>query len=194
MKKAYKFTSSGRAPTHRTNDYPPVGEWSESKTPVVCKSGWHVPTTEGMSRWLSTELWEVEVDGNSSRHADKESWERIRFVRQVDEWTPVLASEFAAACQDRAYNAAANAAYAANDAARYAVGRYAAADAARYAATNATGAARYAVGRYAANDAADAAADAAARAEWRWQGDWLRTRLNLGLTPTEEGEQDNDGS
>lgn len=78
------------------------------------------------------------VDGVSVSQDNKESWERVRFVRQVGEWTPAVAAEFAAACRDRA-------------------SEHANADAGRYADAGA---------RYAARYAADAPAERRWQSEW----------------------------
>lgn len=84
--RAYKFTVPGRRARFGITDYPPVGEWSESRTPVLCESGWHVPTKDRLAKWMHIELWEVEVKGRSQRDKDKSTHEYIRFVRRVESW------------------------------------------------------------------------------------------------------------
>jgi len=174
----YKFTGIGRTSRYGATDYPPVGEWSESRAPKLCESGWHIPDPNCLGIWVDAELWEVEVRGKSVNDDNKSSHEYIRFVRQL-RWTLTDIVDFARSCADTAAAAAnANAAAtdaAATDAAIYAVhaahAAHAAHDAAIYAAADK--AAAYAV--HAAHAAAYAAADKAAAR--KRQSDWIRLRV-----------------
>ena len=151
----YKFTGSGRTSKYGATDYPPVGEWSESRAPKLCESGWHIPDPNCLGIWVDAELWEVEVRGKSVNDDNKSSNEYIRFVRQL-RWTLTDIVDFARSCAD---------ATDATDAAAYTAAH--AAHAAADAATDAAAA-------YAAYTAAYAAAYAAER---KRQSDWIRLRV-----------------
>jgi hypothetical protein len=164
---AYKFTHANRQPIYGASDYPPLSEWSESRTPVICQSGWHVPTPGYLSTWLNVELWEVEVQGLSVSTRDKSAYEQIRFVRQIVEWSMPVYVEFANFCAEQAKR------YSGRSAAAYA-------DAADAAAAAAAAAYAYAADAAAAAAAAAAYAYAyAAAAARKEQSDWLRNRLGL---------------
>ena len=79
----------------------PIGEWTPSKSPTLCVSGWHLATVEGLVEHMCVPgvLWEAEGDGECEESADKIAFERVRLlykVGELDERTgPLLACDFA---------------------------------------------------------------------------------------------------
>ena len=185
MKTIIKFTGPGRKPIYGVDDYPPIGEWSESRTPELCLSGWHVSCDDHLAGVLGAEMWIGDVDGKEVSDGHKSAHELIRFVRKVDAWNRAAMVKFAQGCAERAQDyAATTAACADASAAAYA------ASAAAYAARAAASAASYAAANaahpaaHAATTAASAAAyttrtAAAAYAERRIQSNQLRQIAGL---------------
>lgn len=95
MTTLYKFTNPDRGAIYGRSDYPPVGEWSQPRTPVLCRSGWHIPKPNCLGLWVGAELWEVEVRGAYRSDDNKSAHEQIRFIRKVEEWTANSLQAFA---------------------------------------------------------------------------------------------------
>lgn len=106
MKTAIKFTRTRRRPIFGGGAYPPVGEWSETRCPVLCESGWHVAEEDWLTEHLGAEAWLVEVSGQSVTDGRKSAYTQIRFVRQLSNWTPQAAASYATDCAIRAASVA----------------------------------------------------------------------------------------
>jgi hypothetical protein len=191
----YKWLKPDRTTTYQGVKWPKrVGVWTPDVTPVMCVSGWHLATHEGIAEHARTGavLWIAEGRGEFVAAGDKVAFSSARLVSQVGTLTQIIAVQWAAECakrvlrhyedrypEDKRPREAIQAALKwakdpteANRAASNAA--YAAAAAAAYAADAADAAAAYAAdaaayaadaAAYAANaDAANAAANAAAYA------------------------------
>ncbi len=188
----YKWLKPDRTTTYQGVKWPKrVGVWTPDATPVMCVSGWHLATHEGIAEHARTGsvLWIAEGRGEFVAAGDKVAFSSARLVSQVGTLTQIIAVQWAAECakrvlrhyedrypEDKRPREAIQAALKwakdpteanrAADAASAADAAYAyAADAADAAADAAAYAAAYAAAAAtAATDAADAACDAAAYA------------------------------
>jgi len=187
----YKWLNPGRITTYQSVKWPKrVGSWTPDTKPLLCQSGWHLATHQGIGEHarVGAVLWIAEGRGTQDAQDDKIAFTSARLVSQVGTLTQPIAVQWAAECAKRvlkhyedkypddkrpreAIDAAIrwakdptqanrDAAYAAADAAAHAA--YAAAADAAYAAAYAAAAAADAA--YAAAHAAYAAYAAAAAA------------------------------
>ncbi len=191
MSTYYKWLNPGRITTYQSVKWPKrVGSWTPDTKPLLCQSGWHLATHQGIGEHarVGAVLWIAEGRGTQDAQDDKIAFTSARLVSQVGTLTQPIAVQWAAECAKRvlkhyedkypddkrpreAIDAAIrwakdptqanrDAAYAAADAAAHAA--YAAAADAAYAAAYAAAAAADAA--YAAAHAAYAAYAAAAAA------------------------------
>ena len=77
------------------------GEWM----PVVeklelCESGYHVCTLEQSPMWAHSEMYEVEVRGESLDGNDKSCHQQARLLRRVETWNERTARLFACDCAE----------------------------------------------------------------------------------------------
>ncbi len=144
---------------------------------VPCENGYHACAPQFVSRWISAQLYEVELSGALVDAEDKTVASDMRIIRKVDAWNAKTQRLFAVWCAREALKLADNpdtrSVAACDVAERYANGtasgeELAAAWAAAWAAAKAAaGAAAWAAARAAAWAAAKAAARAAAKAAAR---------------------------
>ena len=179
----YKWLKPDRTTTYQGVKWPKrVGVWTPDVTPVMCVSGWHLATHEGIAEHARTGavLWIAEGRGASVAAGDKVAFSSARLVSQVGTLTQIIAVQWAAECAKRVlrhyedrYPEDKRPREAIQAALKWAkdpteANRAAAADAAYVVYANNAAA-------YAASDAAYAASDAAyAAAERSWQADRLR--------------------
>lgn len=86
---AVDFLTSTSWPTPRGDE---PGDWVESR--FVC-------AVDDLVWWFDEELWEVELDGETTTERRRIRAERARLVRRIDAWTPQAAHEFVEACAAR---------------------------------------------------------------------------------------------
>ncbi len=81
----YKCLLEGRRSPHTRLEWPVrAGAWTPAREPVLCKSGWHLATVEGLSEHLvAGELWEAEGRGKYEVAVDKVAYSQARLVRKV---------------------------------------------------------------------------------------------------------------
>jgi hypothetical protein len=149
----YKWLTAERVTTYQSIKWPkPAKQWTQSELPVLCRSGWHLATFEGISEHVrvGAVLWLAEGRGARDEQHDKIAFESARLIRPLATLGHTTAVRWAADCATRVlplYEAK----YAGDDRPRKAI------EAARRWAKNPTDA-NYA---YAASAASDAASDAA---------------------------------
>jgi hypothetical protein len=174
----YKWLKPDRTTTYQRVKWPKrVGVWTPDTTPVICVSGWHLATHQGIAEHArnGAVLWIAEGRGASVAADDKVAFSSARLVSQVGTLTQIIAVQWAAKCAKRVlrhyedrYPEDKRPREAIQAALKWAkdpteANRTTYADAAIYAADAATyAAATYAAAAYAAAAAAYAAADATA--------------------------------
>ena len=105
---AYKFLAAGGRATISGRQWPPpaaaaYGAWIETAGPLdPCRNGVHASEALDLPYWISTELWEVELEGELIRGPQSIVARRGRLVRRIEAWNTTNAREFAAQCQSRA--------------------------------------------------------------------------------------------
>jgi hypothetical protein len=94
----YKFLKRGSiAPFSRLLWRP--GEWIEAEGELdACRNGVHVCRQQDLPYWLSDELWEIDVDGDSLEHEQKLVVRRARLSARVDDWPSPIGGAFAKNC------------------------------------------------------------------------------------------------
>ena len=95
---AYKFTRPGaRSPF--TSFVWPIGEWVETEGPLaLCRNGIHACRPEALPRWLSDELWLIELEGVAEEGDGLLLARRGRLVEQIDGWNEETSRELARSC------------------------------------------------------------------------------------------------
>ena len=105
----YKFTRTGRRPTHANNGFvwpapsgKRPGKWTDRIDNIAaCERGYHLTTVPHLLTWASDELWIADGRGASVDAGDKVVFESARLVRRVDAWNERTAREFACWCADQ---------------------------------------------------------------------------------------------
>ena len=100
----YKWLKPDRTTTYQGVKWPKrVGVWTPDVTPVMCVSGWHLATHEGIAEHARTGsvLWIAEGRGASVAADDKVAFSSARLVSQVGTLTRVIAVQWAAECARR---------------------------------------------------------------------------------------------
>ena len=164
---ALKFLRPGRVAPFTGVTWPGPGAWLESAAPPeLCRTGVHALVPEVLAKWITEELWRVELDGAESPVRGVIVARRGRLLSRVEAWNEETAREFTRACAAHVRERAAGlgAAYAA-DATTAAVETVAGHEAVR-------------VG-YAAARAAEAMAPGGFVTERRWQSAWLAERVGV---------------
>jgi hypothetical protein len=178
----YKWLNKDRTTTYQHVKWPKrVGVWTPDIAPMLCESGWHLATHQGIGEHARTDavLWIAEGRGASQEQDDKVVFTSARLVSEVGTMTRVVAVTWAADCAKRVLKLyedkypedkrprkaiAAAVKFAKNPSEENAYAAYA--NAAAYAA-NAANAAAY----------ANAAASPKRTAERKWQSERLLTLL-----------------
>jgi hypothetical protein len=100
----YKWLKPDRITTYQKVKWPKrVGVWTPDVTPVMCVSGWHLATHEGIAEHARTGavLWIAEGRGESVAAGDKVAFSSARLVSQVGTLTQIIAVQWAAECARR---------------------------------------------------------------------------------------------
>ena len=100
----YKWLNPDRTTTYQGVKWPKrVGVWTPDATPVMCTSGWHLATHEGIAEHARTGavLWIAEGRGEFVAAGDKVAFSSARLVSQVGTLTQIIAVQWAAECAKR---------------------------------------------------------------------------------------------
>ena len=100
----YKWLNPDRTTTYQGVKWPKqVGVWTPDATPVMCVSGWHLATHEGIAEHARTGavLWIAEGRGEFVAAGDKVAFSSARLVSQVGTLTQIIAVQWAAECAKR---------------------------------------------------------------------------------------------
>lgn len=98
---AYKFTLAGARSPFTGFEWP-VGEWVEAEGDLgLCANGIHACRVDALPRWISDELWAVEVDGVEAEHEGVVVARRARLLRRIDAWNAETSRELARSCAAR---------------------------------------------------------------------------------------------
>ena len=100
----YKWLKPDRTTTYQGVKWPKrVGVWTPDATPVMCTSGWHLATHQGIADHARTGsvLWIAEGRGASVAAFDKVAFSSARLVSQVGTLTQIVAVQWAAECAKR---------------------------------------------------------------------------------------------
>jgi len=105
--RAWKFTAAGAVAPFTSARWPAPaadgpGDWVQTAGVDPCRTGVHACDAADLVWWVAPELWEVELDGDVTRHGRKLVAARGRLLAAVEGWSPPLAAEWAQACVDRA--------------------------------------------------------------------------------------------
>jgi hypothetical protein len=98
----FKCLGPGRTAAHGgSGTWPPVGEWTKPirGALVPCERGWHVCSAPQLIEWLSSEVYEVEYDGEIVADTNKFVVRHARLTRQLV-WNDTAALLFAADCAE----------------------------------------------------------------------------------------------
>lgn len=95
---AYKFTLIGARSLFTSFTWP-VGEWVEAEGELaLCRNGIHACRPEALPRWLSDELWLVELDDVEAQPDGLLLARRARLVERIDAWNAETSRELARSC------------------------------------------------------------------------------------------------
>jgi hypothetical protein len=101
----YKWLNPDRTTTYQGVKWPKrVGVWTPDKTPVLCQSGWHLATHQGIGEHarVGAVLWTAEGRGESAgQKDDKIAFTSARLVSEVGTLTHETAVLWAAECAKR---------------------------------------------------------------------------------------------
>ena len=100
----YKWLNPDRTTTYQGVKWPKrVGVWTPDVTPVMCASGWHLATHQGIAEHARTGavLWIAEGRGEFVAAGDKVAFSSARLVSQVGTLTQIIAVQWAAECAKR---------------------------------------------------------------------------------------------
>ena len=100
----YKWLKPDRTTTYQGVKWPKrVGVWTPDVTPVMCVSGWHLATHQGIAEHARTGavLWIAEGRGKFVAAFDKVAFSSARLVSQVGTFTQIIAVQWAAECAKR---------------------------------------------------------------------------------------------
>jgi hypothetical protein len=100
----YKWLTPDRVTTHQHALWPVRAKvWTPDKNPVLCCSGWHLATHEGIGEHcrIGAVLWEAEGRGEMAESEDKIAFTSTRLIRQVGVLDQQIAVQWAAECAKR---------------------------------------------------------------------------------------------
>ena len=100
----YKWLKPDRTTTYQGVKWPKrVGVWTPDEMPMICVSGWHLATHEGIAEHArpGAVLWIAEGRGESVAAGDKVAFSSARLVSQVGTLTQIIAVQWAAECAKR---------------------------------------------------------------------------------------------
>ncbi len=97
MTMAYKFLRPGRMGPFTHAAWPAPGGWLDAEEPPeLCRCGIHALLPSALPRWMTQELWRVELDGAEPRDDGIVLARRARLVSRVAGWNDDLAGAYAA--------------------------------------------------------------------------------------------------
>ncbi len=164
---AYKFLRPGRMAPFTGARWPPAGEWLDGGgSPALCRCGIHALEAVALPKWMTEELWRVELDDSTHPGGGIVLARRGRLVERVAGWSDETAHAYAEDCLHHLPRGGCE------------VVRTRAADTVAVAATVIAGTAAAEVG-YCAAKAAEADAPGGYERERIRQAIWLASRLEL---------------
>lgn len=167
MTVAYKFLRPGRVGAFSGVQWPEAGRWLDSgDQPQLCRSGIHALDPSALPKWMTEELWRVELEDARELEQGLLIARRGKLLDQVSAWNDDLAREYGEACVTHVPEGGPP------------VAQQRRADALAELAGIRAGTQAAAVG-YIAAKAADAWAPGGYETERRWQAGWLSDRLGL---------------
>ena len=167
MTVGYKFLRPGRVGAFTGVQWPEEGRWLDSHgEPQLCRSGIHALRPSALPKWMTEELWRVELEDARELEGGVMLARRGRLMDRIATWNDDLAREYGEACiahlpEGGPPTAQIRRAHALGALAEVRAGTSAAA-----------------VG-YVAAKAADAHAPGGYETERQWQAAWLSDRLGL---------------
>jgi hypothetical protein len=94
---AYKFLRPGRIGPFTHAAWPAPGDWLDADAPAeLCRSGIHALLPAALPRWMTEELWRVELEGAQDRGDGIVLAARGRLLSRVAGWRDDLAGAYAA--------------------------------------------------------------------------------------------------
>jgi hypothetical protein len=97
MTVAYKFLRAGRMGSFTHAAWPAPGGWLEADGELeLCRCGIHALLPRALPRWMTQELWTVELDGAEPRDDGIVLARRARLLSQIAGWNDDLAGAYAA--------------------------------------------------------------------------------------------------
>lgn len=167
MSIAYKFLRPGRVGPFTGVAWPAAGEWLDAGAPpALCRCGIHALRPEVLPRWMTEELWRVELTDGEEVGGGIVLARRGRLVERVGGWDDETARAYAEDCVRHLPEGGSD------------VARTRAAHTVAAASVVVAGTAAAAVG-YCAAQAADAASPGGYERERLRQAGWLAGRLGL---------------
>ena len=97
MTLAYKFLRPGRMGPFTHAAWPAPGGWLDAGgPPELCRCGIHALLPHALPRWMTEELWQVELEGAEPRDDGIVLARRGRLVARVAGWGDEMAGAYAA--------------------------------------------------------------------------------------------------
>jgi len=97
MTTAYKFLRPGRIGPFTHAAWPAPGTWMEAEgPPELCRSGIHAVLPAALPRWMTEELWQVDLEGAVPRDDGIVLAHRGRLVARIAAWNDDTARAYAA--------------------------------------------------------------------------------------------------
>ena len=100
----FKWLTTDRLTTYQRTVWPVRAKaWTLDEHPVLCQSGWHLATHEGIGEHcrIGAVLWEAEGRGEVAESDDKIAFTSVRLLRQVGTLDQQTAVRWAAECAKR---------------------------------------------------------------------------------------------
>ena len=97
MTVAYKFLRPGRMGPFTHAAWPAPGGWLDADgPPELCRCGIHALLPRALPRWMTEELWQVELEGVEPRDDGIVLARRARLVTRIAGWSDELAGAYSA--------------------------------------------------------------------------------------------------
>jgi len=167
MTVAYKFLRPGRVGAFTGVQWPEAGRWLDSDDePQLCRSGIHALKPSALPKWMTEELWRIELEDAHELERGMVVARRGRLIDRVMAWNDDLARDYGEACIAHVPEGGSP------------IAQQRRADALAALAGVRAGTPAAAIG-YIAAKAADAYAPGSYETERQWQAAWLSDRLGL---------------
>ena len=88
-RRMWKLLKDGRRTTYGDEFWPPIGQWTPIRSPILCQSGWHLWTCpyevikQLGTGFYGSSLYEAEGKGKSAKNPTKTAFEQARLKRAV---------------------------------------------------------------------------------------------------------------